>query len=85
MKNFPITATLAVAITLLVGGCSQSAKRTMDSPSVPVLVAQSAVTNVPVQIQPPPVGHVTPYSTVTVHSQIQDMITAIHFQEGQEV
>ncbi len=57
----------------------------MEAAAVPVLVAQSFVTNVPVQIQPPPVGHVTPYSTVTVHSQIGGIISQVHFQEGQEV
>ena len=57
----------------------------MGDAGVPVLVAQSVETNVPVQIDPPPVGHVTPYSTVTVHSQIQGMISQIHFREGQEV
>ncbi|MFZ0829052.1 MAG: efflux RND transporter periplasmic adaptor subunit, partial [Verrucomicrobiia bacterium] len=51
----------------------------------PVLVAQAVETNLPVQIEPPPVGHVMPYSTVTIHSQIQGMISEVHFQEGQEV
>ena len=41
----------------------------------PVLVATAFTTNVPVQIDPPPVGHVTPYSTVTVHSQIGGIIS----------
>jgi membrane fusion protein, multidrug efflux system len=86
MKNqFLTLAVLAVALIILTAGCSPDKKPGTGNAGVPVLVAQSAVTNVPVQIQPPPVGHVTPYSTVTVHSQIQDMISAIHFQEGQEV
>ena len=51
----------------------------------PVLVAQAVETNVPVQIEPPPVGHVMPISTVTIHSQIGGMISQIHFKEGQEV
>jgi multidrug efflux system membrane fusion protein len=76
---------LAAAAALATGGCSNGAKQAGDKPGVPVLVAQSVTTNVPVQIQPPPVGHVTPYSTVTVHSQIQGMISQIHFREGQEV
>jgi multidrug efflux system membrane fusion protein len=40
---------------------------------------------VPVQIDPPPVGHVMPYSTVTVHSQIGGIISEVHFKEGDEV
>jgi multidrug efflux system membrane fusion protein len=73
----------ALTVAILVGGCSHSAKK--EVAGVPVLVAQAAVTNVPVRIDPPPVGHVTAFSTVTVHSQIQGMISKIHFQEGQEV
>ena len=52
---------------------------------VPVLVAQAIETNVPVQIDPPPVGHVTPVSTVTIHSQIGGIISEVHFKEGSEV
>jgi len=73
----------AVTAAILAGGCSRSAKK--EAPGVPVLVAQAVMTNVPVRIDPPPVGHVTAFSTVTVHSQIQGMISEIHFQEGQEV
>ena len=50
-----------------------------------MLVATAFTTNVPVQIDPPPVGHVMPYSTVTIHSQIGGMISEVHFKEGQEV
>lgn len=85
MRNIILILALAIASSILTGGCSKGAKGTADNPGVPVLVARSVATNVPVQIQPPPVGHVTPYSTVTVHSQIQGMISAIHFREGQEV
>jgi membrane fusion protein, multidrug efflux system len=68
---------------VLAGGCSHSAKK--EAPGVPVLVAQAAMTNVPVQIDPPPVGHVTPVSTVTIHSQIGGIISEVHFKEGSEV
>ncbi len=75
---FPFLFTLLVA-----AGCSRHASPPLME--VPVLVAQATVTNVPVLIDPPPVGHVTACSTVTVHSQIQGLISAIHFKEGQEV
>jgi membrane fusion protein, multidrug efflux system len=73
----------ALTAAVLAGGCSRTAKK--EPPGVPVLVALAVVTNVPVRIDPPPVGHVTAFSTVTVHSQIQGMISEIHFKEGQEV
>jgi len=69
---------------MLTGGCSRG-KSSAGSAGVPVLVARAVETNLPVQIDPPPVGHVTPISTVTIHSQIQGMISEIHFSEGQEV
>jgi multidrug efflux system membrane fusion protein len=69
---------------VLADGCSRSqAPKAGGLP--PVLVAQALTTNVPVQIDPPPVGHVTAISTVTVRSQIQGKISEVHFKEGQEV
>jgi multidrug efflux system membrane fusion protein len=84
MKKFPILSTFALAAAVLANGCSRG-KTNADGVGVPVLVAQAVETNIPVQIDPPPVGHVMPVSTATVHSQIQGMISKIHFQEGSEV
>jgi multidrug efflux system membrane fusion protein len=73
----------ALTSAVLAGGCSGSAKK--ETAGAPVLVAKSFETNVPVQIDPPPVGHVTPVSTVTIHSQIGGLISRVHFEEGSEV
>ena len=80
---FPII--LVVAADTLTGGCSRGATSGRGNAGVPVLVAQSVDTNVPVQIDPPPVGHVMPISTVTVHSQIGGIIRQVNFKEGDEV
>jgi multidrug efflux system membrane fusion protein len=80
---FPII--LVVAADTLTGGCSRGATSGRGNAGVPVLVAQSVATNVPVQIDPPPVGHVIPISTVTVHSQIGGIIRQVNFKEGDEV
>lgn len=72
------------AALLLANGCAPK-DPPKARPPVPVLVAQAIATNVLMRIDPAPVGHVMPYSTVTVHSQIGGMISAVHFQEGQEV
>lgn len=77
-----LAATLAAAV--LAGGCSRG-NDPKGVVGVPVLVAKAIETNLPMRIDPPPVGHVTPISTVTVHSQIGGFISKIHFQEGQEV
>jgi len=84
MKKFPILSTFALAAAVLANGCSRG-KTNAASAGVPVLVARAVETNLPVQIDPPPVGHVVPYSTVTVHSQIGGIISEVHFKEGDEV
>ena len=73
-----------LATVVLAGGCSRG-NATKGVAGVPVLVAQAVATNLPVQIDPPPVGHVMPISTVTIHSQIGGIISEVHFKEGQEV
>ncbi|MEJ0090331.1 MAG: biotin/lipoyl-binding protein [Limisphaerales bacterium] len=76
------TTSLIIAASLL-GGCSRPAKK--EPPGAPVVVAHAMETNIPVQIDPPPVGHVTPYSSVTIRPQIGGAIQKIHFKEGQDV
>jgi membrane fusion protein, multidrug efflux system len=78
-----ISSALALVAAVLVVGCS--GKRPSAPAGVPVLVTKAVETNVPVQIDPPPVGHVMPVSTVTVHSQIGGIISEVHFKEGSEV
>ncbi len=81
-KIFPpliILAALALAT-----GCSRSAEPKAAAP-VPVLVAKAAEKNLPLLIDPSPVGHVMPVSSVTIRPQIGGLISAVHFQEGQEV
>ncbi len=83
MKKILFPTTFALAAALLAGGCSGGAKKSAGG--APVLVAWAMATNVPVQIDPPPVGHMLPYSTVTVHSQIGGILSEVHFKEGSEV
>jgi multidrug efflux system membrane fusion protein len=83
MKNSILIRAAFVGM-ILAAGCSRG-NRNAGVPGVPVLIAKAIATNVPVRIDPPPVGHVMAISTVTIHSQIQGMISVIHFREGQEV
>jgi len=83
MKKILVPSIFALAAAILAGGCSGGAKKAAGG--MPVLVAQAFTTNVPVRIDPPPVGHVMPVSTVTVHSQIGGILQKVHFKEGQEV
>jgi len=81
--NIFIPMVPAIAVVILAGGCSGGARK--GTASAPVLVAKAITTNVPVQIDPPPVGHVMAYSSVTVHSQVGGILEQIHFKEGSEV
>ena len=85
MNNSTLIPTLAVVATMLVNGCSGDAKKGAGDAGVPVLVTRAIETNVPVLIDPPPVGHVMPYSTVTIRPQVGGVLSRVHFQEGQEV
>ena len=82
MNKIPFRSILIFA-AIVICGCSPGAKRA--TPPAPVLVAQAVTTNMPVRIQPPPVGHVLAYSTVSVHSQIGGTLSEVHFQQGQTV
>jgi multidrug efflux system membrane fusion protein len=85
MNNSTLIPALAVVATMLVNGCSGGAKKGAGGAGAPVLVAHAVETNVPVLIDPPPVGHVMPYTTVTIRPQIGGVLSEVHFQEGQEV
>jgi len=80
---FPALA-LALVATMLAGGCSRGKARP-EAAAAPVLVAQAFTTNVPVQIDPPPVGHVVAYSSVTIRPQVGGIISEVNFKEGQTV
>jgi multidrug efflux system membrane fusion protein len=82
MKLFFLPAGLA-ALALL-AGCSQNHAPKSAAP-VPVLVAKAVEKNMPVRIEPPPVGHIMPILTVTIRPQIGGLISAVNFHEGQEV
>jgi len=85
MNKLSLFASCAI-LGIIVGtaGCSRKSVEKKNG-AAPVVVAQAIVTNVPVEIQPLPVGHVMAYSSVTVRSQITGILEKIHFQEGQEV
>jgi multidrug efflux system membrane fusion protein len=81
-KTFLILS--AVFVLALACGCSRG-NAAKASPPAPVLVAKAVEKNMPVRIEPPPVGHVTPIQSVTIRPQIGGTISQVLFQEGQEV
>jgi multidrug efflux system membrane fusion protein len=83
MKKILFPSLFALAAAILTGGCSRSAI-TGAGAGAPVLVAKAIATNVPVQIQPQPVGHVMPFSSVAIRPQVGGILQQVHFKEGQE-
>jgi multidrug efflux system membrane fusion protein len=73
-----------LALGYLVAGCSRGAAP-KGGPAVPVLTATAFVTNMPVMVEPAPVGHVLPVSSVTIRPQVGGVISSVSFHEGQEV
>jgi multidrug efflux system membrane fusion protein len=69
---------------VLISGCSpRQAPRQAAAASVSV--ARAFTTNVPVQIEPPPIGHVAPHSMVMIRPQVGGILQRVHFTEGAEV
>ena len=75
---------LAILPLAFDSGCSRGDAAKGPS-AVPVLTARAVAKNMPVLVDPPPVGHVLPVLSVTIRPQIGGAISAVHFQEGQEV
>ncbi len=50
-----------------------------------MLTARAVAKTMPVRVEPPPVGHIVPVQSVTIRPQISGVITAVNFQEGQEI
>ena len=83
-RMLPVFILAAPAIAICFSGCSpRQAPR--QTPSAPVVVAKASTTNVPVRIDPPPVGHVTAYKSVAVHPQAGGVLQQVCFNEGAEV
>jgi len=80
MKKISVVTFL---FALMVAGCSQ--KQSPQNTVAPVIGAKAFATNLPVQIQPQPVGHVLAFSSVAMHSQIGGVLSEVHFTEGEEV
>ena len=83
MKSlFPIP--IVLVLVYLAAGCSRG-NAIKGAPAAPVLTARATVTNLPVLVDPAPVGHVVPVSSVTIRPQIGGLISTVEFREGQEV
>ncbi len=83
MKQILLLA-LTVLLWVAIAGCSP-ANITTAKPPAPVLTAVVAEKTIPVLIDPAPVGHVEPVSSVKIRPQVGGIISAVNFEEGREV
>src|SRR5262245_14445293 len=78
---------LGVITALVAAACSESAARQPQAdgrtPSVPITAAAAVVKAVPLDVSV--IGSVEAYSTVAVRAQITGELTAVHFQQGEDV
>jgi len=70
----------AVSFLTSCGGRTQAAPQ---NPAVPVTVGKAERRTIPVQVKA--IGHVEPYSTVTIKSLVGGELVKIYFKEGQTV
>jgi membrane fusion protein, multidrug efflux system len=78
---------LLAVILLVAAGCGGDAsegnvaRAKRPAAAMPVTVAKAVQKNVPIELQA--VGTVAAYATVTVKSQVEGELTAVHLREGQ--
>jgi multidrug efflux system membrane fusion protein len=74
---------VSIVVTVFLFSCSKKSSGPPLRPPVPVTAAAVVQKTVPVQIRA--IGNVEAYSTISVKSQIEGVLTRIHFKEGQDV
>lgn len=85
---YPFAIAVLIAAAIVIGGCSrndaaQSPAATAAARGVPVVTAPVVRKSMPLKLQA--IGNVEPYNSVAVRSRIDAQITAVHFQDGQDV
>lgn len=74
---------LLVAATIAAAGCSKKDSRGAPAEAAPVVVANVARQDVPVEVRA--IGHVEPYATVAVKALVGGQVMRVGFREGQDV
>jgi multidrug efflux system membrane fusion protein len=80
----PLSCVLCLLPSLLVS-CTRAPKQAAPAtgPEVPVSVSRAVEKTVPVQVRA--VGRAQAYTTVSVKSRVDSLVTAVHFKDGQYV
>jgi len=85
LNHFQILVlSLGLSLVVTVVGCSRSAKKELAAKATDTIQLGLAVTkDVPIQIQGS--GHVTPFATITLKSQVDGKLERALFNEGDEL
>ena len=73
---------VSIVVTVFLFSCS---KKSGPPPRLPVPVTAATVIQKTVPVQIRAIGNIEAYSTVSVKSQIDGVLTRVHFKEGQDV
>jgi len=73
---------VSLVVTVFLFSCS---KKSGPPPRLPVPVTAATVIQKTVPVQIRAIGNIEAYSTVSVKSQIDGVLTRVHFKEGQDV
>jgi multidrug efflux system membrane fusion protein len=83
MKSRIFATIPLLALLVLPAGCARRSSAPAGAPPVPVTAAKVEARPIPVEIRA--IGHVDPYSVVSVKSQVGGVLTDVWFREGEEV
>jgi multidrug efflux system membrane fusion protein len=73
-------APAALAFLGVLAGCAKQQAAPQPRAPIPVVVGSVKIKSMPVQVNA--VGHVEPYSTVSIEAQVPGQLLAVHFKEG---
>ncbi|HVZ66534.1 MAG TPA: efflux RND transporter periplasmic adaptor subunit [Lacunisphaera sp.] len=83
MNSRPVILFSAAAALLLAAGCGRTQSARGGPPAVPVQTAAAVQRDVPRRVEA--IGKVQALRTVNVKSQVDGIIAAVHFKEGDDV
>lgn len=78
-----IAVALIVAAVAAAAGCSKKERAGGPAEAAPVTVANAARRDVPLEVRA--IGHVDPYTSVSVKARVGGEVTKVGFREGQDV
>jgi len=79
-KGWILAPTALAALSMMASGCAKQQAAPQPRAAIPVVVGTVKLKAVPVEVIA--VGHVEPFSTVSIEAQVPGQLLEVHFQEG---